>query len=62
MQARADDLGRIDDAGLDQVFVLFGRGIKAEGAFAFFDLLQRDGAFDAGIDGNAAERFFSRRA
>ncbi len=62
LQCRADDFGGIDDARLEQVFIFFGGGIEAEGAFAFFDFLQRDGAFDTGVDGNAAQRFFGRRA
>ena len=34
LQRRADDLGRVDDAGLDQVLVLLGLGVEAEGALA----------------------------
>ena len=35
LQGGAGDLGRVDDAGFDQVFVLVGRGVVAFVAFAF---------------------------
>src|SRR4026209_2374902 len=34
LKRRAHDLGRVDDAGLDQVLVLLGRRVEAERALA----------------------------
>ena len=57
LQRRTHDLGRIDDADLDEVLVLFGGGVEAECAFAALDLLDDDRAIDARVGGNLAQRF-----
>src|SRR5581483_2233966 len=60
LQRRTDDLGRVDDAGFEKVGVFFGRGVEAESAFTFFNLLQHDRAFDTGVQCDAADRLFGR--
>ena len=54
LQRGAGDLRRVDDAGLDEVFVLVGGDVVAFVALALLDFLDDDGAFDAGVVG--AER------
>src|SRR6188508_1809805 len=48
LQCRAGDLGRVDDAGLDHVDVLAGRGVEAVPGLEAADLLNHDAAFEAG--------------
>ena len=57
LQSGANDLGRIDDAGGDQVAVLALVGVVAL-AFALhlLDAIDDDGAVDAGVLGDVAER------
>ena len=61
LQGGAGDLGRVDDAGLDQVFVLVGRGVVAVVAFAFGDLLADDAAVLAGVVGDLRSAARGRR-
>ena len=60
--AVAHDLGRVDDAGLDQVLVLLGGGVEAERALAVLDLLDHDRAVDARVVGDLAQRLLDRAA
>ena len=52
LQGGAGDLGGVDDAGFDQVFVLVGRGVVAFVAFAFGDVFGDDAAVLAGVVGD----------
>ena len=54
LQRGAHDLGRVDDAGLQQVLVLVGRRVEAEGALVVLDLVDDDRAFPAGVAGDPA--------
>src|SRR5690606_19882013 len=56
LQRGAGDLGRVDDAGLDQVFVRIARGVVAEVAFALQHLLADDAAVLAGVGGDHRQR------
>ena len=59
LQGCAHDLGRIEHAGLDQVFVLAGQGVVAEVVvLRVVDLAQDDCAFFAGVLGDLAQRLF----
>src|SRR5689334_19318023 len=63
LQGRAGDLGRIDYAGLDQVFELPGLRVEAEIVIGVgANLLQNNSAFVTGVAGNLAQRLFSRTA
>src|SRR5450432_2415889 len=62
LQRRAHDLRRVDDAGLDEVLVLLGRRVEAEGALAVLDLLDDDRAVDAGVVRDLAQRLLARAA
>src|SRR5690606_7715552 len=42
LRRRAHDLGRVDDAGLDQILVLLGRRVEAERALAVADTVEDD--------------------
>ena len=55
LQRRAGDLGRVDDAGLEQVLELAGGGVEADRAGLALDLLHHDGTLEAGVVGDAAE-------
>ena len=51
----AHDLGRIEHAGLDQVFVLAGQRVVAEViVLRVVDLAENDGTFFAGVLGDLA--------
>ena len=52
----AGDLGRVDDAGLDQVGVLVLEGVVAEVALALDDLGDDDSAVLAGVLGDLVQR------
>ena len=56
LQGVAGDLGRVDDAGLDQVGVLVLQGVVAEVALALDDLGDDDAAVLAGVLGDLVER------
>ena len=57
LQRRPGHLDRVDDAGLDQVLVLAGRGVEALARAAqVADLLDDDATLKAGIDGDLLER------
>jgi len=52
LQRGAGHLGRIDDAGLEQVDHLAGGGVEAGGTGLGLDLLDDDGAFESGVVGD----------
>jgi hypothetical protein len=54
LEGSAGDLFGVDDAGFDEVFVVAGADVIAFVAFAAFDFLDDDGAFDAGVFGQGA--------
>ena len=54
LQRRTGDLGRVDDAGLDQVGQLAGRRVEADRALGGLDLTHDDRAFEAGVVGDVA--------
>ena len=57
LQCRTDNLGRVDDTGLEHVHILFGLGVEAEGlGLVLEDLADHDGAFDAGVLGDLTDR------
>ncbi len=59
LQCGAHDLGRIEHARLDQVFVLAGQGVVAEVVvLRVVDLAQNDCAFFAGVLGDLTQRFY----
>src|SRR5579864_4248485 len=60
LEGRAGDLGRVDDAGLEQVLVLARRRVEPEGALEVADALDDDTALVAGVDGDLLERFLHR--
>ncbi len=62
LQRGAHDLGRVDDARLDQVAVLVRRRVEAERALAVAHLLHDDRALDAGVRRDLAERLLDRAA
>src|SRR6267142_4382215 len=49
LQRRAGHLGRIHDSGFEQVFVLLGRRVEADGALLLLHLLHDDRAFQTGV-------------
>src|SRR3954449_12332461 len=50
LQRRTGDLGRVDDAGRDQVHVLAGGGVEAPAGVGVADLLRHDATLEAGVD------------
>ena len=56
LQGRPGHLGRVDDAGGDQVLVLAGCGVEAEATLAGTNLLDDDTALEAGVDRDLADR------
>ena len=60
LQRRTGHLGRVDDAGLEQVDVLTGRGVEAEARLQRAHLLDHDAALEAGVDGDLAQRRVER--
>src|SRR5262249_24843310 len=56
LEGGADDLARVDDAGLDEILILEARGIEAEAGVAGLDPLEDDRALDARVLGDLAER------
>src|SRR4051812_47509208 len=62
LQRRAGDLGRVDDAGLDQVHVLAGGGVEAPAGVRVADLLRDDATLEAGVDRDLLQRGLERDA
>ena len=60
LEGGAGDLGGVDHAGFDQVFVLVGRGVVAFVAFAFGDAFGDDAAVLAGVFGDRRQRRAAR--
>src|SRR3990172_2499380 len=58
LKGSADNLCGVDDAGFHQILIFLRCCVEAEGTLAFFYLLQRDGTFDACVDGNSSKRLF----
>src|SRR5439155_9637405 len=59
LQGNAHDLGRVEHARLDEVFVIAGQGVVAEVVvLRLVDLSQHDGAFFAGVLGDLAQRLY----
>src|SRR4029453_10801573 len=56
LERRPHDLGRVDDAGVDQVLVGVGQGIEAGLVVQFTYLLDHDRALEAGVGGNPPQR------
>ncbi len=55
-RARAGDLGRVDDPGLEHVDVLARVGVEADRAASRLDLVGDDAAVVAAVGGDAADR------
>src|SRR6516165_2317962 len=61
LQRGAHDLGGIDDAAVDQVHVVLGLRVEAEGlGLVLHDLADHDRALDAGVFGDLPRRRFQR--
>src|SRR6185312_3859739 len=60
LQRRAGDLGRVDDAGLDQVLVLAGGRVQAMPWGQATDLLGHHATLVAGVDGDLLQRSLQR--
>src|ERR1700754_4160180 len=60
LQGRAGDLGRVDDAGLEQVLVLARGRVEALARTQVADLLRDDAALEAGVDRDLLERGLQR--
>jgi hypothetical protein len=58
LQGRAGHLGRVDDAGLHQVFVFARLGVVADIALLGADVLHDRGAFVAGVGGQLTQGLF----
>ena len=54
LQSRTYDLGGVDNASFQQIFVLVSRGVEAEGALALANAVDDDAAFTAAVLGNPA--------
>ena len=62
LQGRTGHLGGVDDAGLEQVLEHAGGGVEADVAGLALDLLDDDGAFEAGVVGDEPSRGLERRS
>ena len=63
LQCRAGHLGRIDDAGLHQIFELASLGVETiVRIFIGANLLDYNRAFETGIASDLAQRLFARLA
>src|SRR5205823_3249064 len=60
LQGRADDHGRVGDAGLDQVLVLAGLDVQTVTLGAVPDLVDDDRALQARVVGELADRLLER--
>src|SRR3546814_11832112 len=57
----ADDLGRVDDTGLDEVFIDVGRGVEADARVLLVEQLARDDtAVEARVFGDLSDRSLQR--
>jgi hypothetical protein len=54
LERRANDLRRVDHAGLHQVLVLLGARVEALGSLRVLHLVDHDRAVDAGVLGDPA--------
>src|SRR5882762_11516910 len=57
---RADDLGRVDDAGLDQVLVLLRESVESLVRLQLPDLADDHGALVTGVSRDLTDRLFER--
>ena len=57
-RAGPHDLGRVDDAGLDEVLVRLGLGVEAGLGVHLLHALHDDRALDAGVAGDPPQRLF----
>src|SRR5207248_3048868 len=62
LQGKARHLGRVDHAGLQQVFVLAAGGVESERALAFLDLVHHDASLPAAVLRNPADGLLQRLA
>ena len=60
LQRRTGHLGRVDDAGLEQVDELAGGGVEADGAGLALDLLHDDRTLETGVVGDEPSRRLER--
>ena len=60
LQSQTRDLGRIQNALLDQVTELTGGRVVTEGALAFFHAVQNDSGVFARVLNNLTQRLFDR--
>src|ERR671916_1568047 len=60
LQRRAGDHGRVDDTGRDQILVLAGEGVEANGVALAPHLVHDDGPVGAGVHGDLADRLLER--
>ena len=60
LQRRADDHGRVDDAGLDQVLVLVRLDVQAVALRRVPDLVDDDGALEPRVVGKLPDRLLER--
>src|SRR4051794_16635038 len=60
LQRRAGHLGGVDDAGLHEVLVLAGGGVKAVGTLEAADLLHDDATLETGVERDLLERLLER--
>src|SRR6266700_2440649 len=62
LQRRPGDLRGVDDAGLEHVDIITGRGVQALPAGQGLDLLDHHAALEAGVHRDLLERLFQRTA
>ena len=62
LQGHAGHLGGVDDAGGEEVLVLFGAGVVAVVVLAVLDLVDNDATLKAGVLDNHAQRLFDGAA
>src|SRR5262249_7307998 len=59
LESATNDLSRVDHASRDQVFILLGESVEAEGRLVVVDdLVDHDRAFVTRVASDLAERFF----
>ncbi len=52
LQRDTDDFGGVDDSCFDEIFIIFGGGIKAESAFSVLDLVENNRAIRPSVAGD----------